>query len=182
MEEASFQIRRGERADAAALAEFAARTFAETFGPANRPEDMAAHLTSSYGLRQQTRELADPNVISLMAEPAGRLAAYAQVRRQPPPDCVPCETPVELWRFYVDRPWHGRGLAQRLMAAVKDAARELDGCCLWLSVWELNPRAIAFYEKCGFRDVGTHSFWLGTDRQTDRVMVAEVARTAPRST
>jgi ribosomal protein S18 acetylase RimI-like enzyme len=57
------------------------------------------------------------------------------------------------------------------MAAVLRAAVELGGVTLWLGVWERNPRAIAFYQKCGFRDVGSHDFWFGNDRQTDRVMV-----------
>ena len=41
---------------------------------------------------------------------------------------------------------------------------------LWLSVWELNPRAQAFYRKMGFADVGSTVFFVGPDRQTDRVM------------
>ena len=35
-------------------------------------------------------------------------------------------------------------------------------------------RAIRFYTKSGFVDMGSHDFVLGTDRQTDRVMVAPV--------
>jgi len=74
-------------------------------------------------------------------------------------------------RFCVDRPWHGRGLAQTLMAATADTARAAGGSTLWLGVWERNGRAIAFYRKCGFEDVGTHSFVLGDDHQRDRVLV-----------
>jgi ribosomal protein S18 acetylase RimI-like enzyme len=77
---------------------------------------------------------------------------------------------VEIRRFYVDRPFHGRGIAQALMRAVEETARTLGGRTLWLGVWERNPRAIAFYSKCGFVDVGQHDFILGTEEQTDRVM------------
>jgi len=41
---------------------------------------------------------------------------------------------------------------------------------MWLGVWERNLRAIAFYAKCGFIDVGSHVFELGSDLQTDRIM------------
>lgn len=167
-------IRRAEPADAAALADFAARIFNETYGAYNRPEDMAAYLASRYGVRQQAEEIANPDLITLVAEEGGRLAAFAQVRRQEPPECVTEEATVEIWRFYVDRSWQGRGLAQRLMAGAFEAARGLGAHRIWLSVWERNPRAIAFYGKCGFRDVGTKDFWLGADLQTDRVLVAEV--------
>jgi GNAT superfamily N-acetyltransferase len=166
-------IRRAQAADGAALAEFAARIFDETFGPDNRPEDMAAHLADRFGVRQQTEEILDPAIVTLLMEEDGRLIAYTQVTTlHAPPPCVTGEAPVEIGRFYVDRSWHGRGLAQRLMAAARDAARELGGRTAWLAVWERNPRAIAFYEKQGFRDVGSQPFRLGSDLQTDRVMVA----------
>lgn len=169
------RIRRAEPADAAALAEFAARIFAETFGPDNRPEDMAAHLAERFGVRQQTEEILDPAVVTLLVEDGGRLIGYTQVATlHAPPLCVTGEAPVEIGRFYVDRAWHGKGLAQGLMAAARDAARELGGRTVWLAVWEHNPRAIAFYEKQGFRDVGSQPFRLGTDLQTDRVMVGEL--------
>ena len=80
--------------------------------------------------------------------------------------------PIELQRFYVDRPAHGTGVAQALMGAARQAAREFGGEHLWLGVWERNPRAIAFYTKAGFRDVGSTVFQVGPDRQTDRVLVA----------
>ena len=175
MTEPGLEIRRAEPADAGPLAEFAARIFDETFGPDNRPEDMAAHLADRFGLRQQTEEILNPEVVTLLVEDGGRLIAFTQVTTlHAPPACVTREAPVEIGRFYVDRSWHGRGLAQRLMAAALDAARSLGGETVWLTVWEHNPRAIAFYEKCGFRDVGSQPFRLGSDLQTDRVMGAPI--------
>lgn len=171
---AEVAIRRAVPSDAAELAGLGARTFSDAFGADNRPEDLEAHLTTSYGIRQQAEELANPDMVTLVAEHDGELAAFAQVRRGPAPACVAGESPVELWRFYVDRSWHGRGIAQRLMDASLAAARELGGRTLWLSVWERNPRAIAFYTKTGFRNVGTKDFWVGSDRQTDFVLVADL--------
>lgn len=169
-------IRRGTPDDAPELARFAARTFEETFGAANDPAHLAEHLATAYGPRQQERELRDPDCLTLLLETGDGLAGYAQVRRHQPPPCVGGPQPVELARFYVDRPWQGRGLAQRLMAAAATAAAELGGRTLWLGVWERNPRAIAFYTKSGFSDAGSTVFFVGPDRQTDRVLVAEVDR------
>lgn len=178
--EASPAVRRAGPADALRLAEFARRTFAETFGPENLPEDMAAFLDASYGVEQQAKELTDPAYITLLVDVGSELAAYAQVRRLTHPDCVTGPSPVELYRFYVDRPWHGRGVAQQLMDGVQLAADELGGKTLWLSVWERNPRALAFYGKCGFADVGSAPFYVGSDRQTDRILAKDVAaRSSP---
>jgi hypothetical protein len=57
----------------------------ETFGPDNRPEDIAAHLAQSFGPAQQGRELADPDYVSLVMDGSVGIAAYAQVRRATPP-------------------------------------------------------------------------------------------------
>jgi ribosomal protein S18 acetylase RimI-like enzyme len=169
-------LRRATPADAEPLSRLAARIFTETFAADNAPDDLAAFLATAYGVRQQSEEIVDPDVITLVAEAPEGMAGYAQVRRgSEMPDCVETEQPVELWRFYILKDWHGGGLAHRLMAAAMEAARELGGRNIWLSVWERNPRAIAFYEKHGFRDVGAADFWVGSDCQTDRILVAPVS-------
>lgn len=152
------------------MAEFAAATFRDAFGAENNDADLALHLARSYGLAQQTAELAHPAITTLLAVADGALAGYAQLRPGLPPPCVTAARPIELWRFYVARPWQGRGVAQALMTAAIGAARERDAAVLWLGVWERNPRARAFYKKSGFVDVGSQTFLVGTDEQTDRVM------------
>ena len=152
------------------MAAFAAATFRDAFGADNDDADLALHLARSYGVPQQTAELAHPAITTLLAFADGELAGYAQLRPGLPPPCVTAARPIELWRFYVARPWQGRGVAQTLMAAAVGAARERRGAVLWLGVWERNPRAQAFYRKSGFTDVGSQVFLVGTDPQTDRVM------------
>ncbi len=169
-------IRPGTAADAAALAAFAARTFSETFAEGSTPEDMQAHLARAYGVAQQTAELTDPAMVTLLAEEGERLVGYAQLRHATPPVCVTAPDPIEVHRFYVDRAAHGTGVAQALMAAVQAAARAAGARHLWLGVWEHNERALRFYGKSCFVDVGSHVFVLGADRQTDRVMVAPVPK------
>jgi GNAT superfamily N-acetyltransferase len=163
-------IRRGTAADAVALAALARDTFFDTFASTNDAADMALHLERSYGVAQQTAELTDAAVITLLVEENGQPVAYAQLRTGHVPDCVKGAKATELWRFYVTRDWHGKGIAQRLMDRVLDEARQAGAETVWLGVWERNPRALAFYGKCGFVDVGEHVFLFGTDPQTDRVM------------
>lgn len=178
----SVEIRHAEPADAAVLAELAARTFAETFGADNTPEDLAAHLSASYGVAQQARELAAADVRTLLAYRNEELIGFAQVRRQEPPSCVVEAHPIELHRFYLTRSAHGTGAAAPLMRAAREAARELGGRHMWLGVWERNPRAIAFYLKSGFVKVGSHDFIVGRDRQTDWVFIAPLPTEASGAT
>jgi len=165
-------IRTATVADAAVLAELARRTFYDTFASTNDPTDMALFLAESYGVDQQTLELNNRDITTLLAEEDGEAIAFAQIRAGHVPDCVSGAEPIELWRFYVAHQWHGRGIAQSLMDRVKTEARLRGAKTLWLGVWERNDRARAFYVKCGFTDAGEHIFLFGTDPQTDLVMVA----------
>ena len=164
-------IRRGAAADASALSAFAAATFSDTYGRYNDPENLNRHIASAFNATQQAEELADPEVATLIAHREDAFAGYAQVRRADAPACVTHASPIELQRFYVDAAWHGCGLAQRLLDEACAAARAFGGSVLWLKVWERNARAIAFYRKSRFIDVGTADFFVGSDRQTDRVLV-----------
>jgi ribosomal protein S18 acetylase RimI-like enzyme len=177
----SLDIRRGAEGDARALAELAARTFQETFAADNRPEDIALHVARAYGPSQQLNELRDSNVTTLLADLDGQLAGYAQLRIGSSPKCVSGEKPIELWRFYVESAWHGRGVAQALMTQVDLEARSRGAMTLWLGVWEQNERAKAFYRKAGFTDVGSQIFTVGSDAQTDRIMVRRIGSSGPHS-
>jgi diamine N-acetyltransferase len=167
-------IRRATTADAAMLAMHGARMFAETFAADNRPEDMTAYLALSFGPAIQAREIADPAKTFLVAESAEAVVGYAVVSESERPPMVHEPSAVELVRFYIDAPFHGTGAARVLMRAVDDEARRRGARAVWLDVWERNPRAIRFYEKCGFRDVGAQRFLLGDDVQRDRVMLREL--------
>jgi GNAT superfamily N-acetyltransferase len=163
-------IRRATPADASLLASLGAETFVKSFGAQNTPENLAMHLASAFGEEIQMREITDPAITYLIAEQDGRVAGYAQVREGEAPACVTGPAPVEVRRFYVVHDFHGSGIAQALMDACASEARRRGGRTLWLGVFEQNPRAIRFYTKFGYQDVGGQTFLLGDDPQQDRVL------------
>lgn len=163
-------IRRAVPGDAAALAALAERTFVEAFGARNRPEDLALHCAASYGEAIQRGEILSDALATFVAVGPAGLSGYLQMAWETPPPGIVGARPVEIRRFYVDAPWHGRGLAQALMATALDVAAGRAADPLWLGVWEENPRGIAFYRKCGFTVVGSHVFVVGSDPQRDLLM------------
>jgi GNAT superfamily N-acetyltransferase len=159
-------IRVATPADAATLAALSLKTFVDTFAPHNTAADMDSYTSVAFGEEKQRREIETDGVITLLGEEDDDAIAYAQIRHTPGAP----HGDVELARFYVDQPHHGRGIAPALMDAVETQARILGGTRLWLGVWEHNLRAIAFYRKRGFVQCGAQPFLLGTDLQTDLVM------------
>ncbi len=164
------RIRRARGRDAAALADLAERTFREAFGDLNTPEDVDLHCLSTFGEGIQAREIAAVEMSTLVCEQSGALIAYGQLGWGEAPACVLGSNPAEIRRLYVDQQWHGKGIAQALMTALLDRAAAGGSGVAWLGVWERNPRAIAFYSKCGFVEAGDHTFVLGRDPQRDLVL------------
>ncbi len=173
-------IRPASLVDAEPLSRLAEATFRSTFGAANTPEDMDLHCRTSYGAAIQSGEIADPRMLTLLCEGDEGLVGFAQLRWGDAPDCVAATSPGEIQRLYVASGWHGRGIAQELMAACFEALRARGSDVAWLGVWERNPRAIAFYRKCGFVEVGDHVFALGSDPQRDILMARPLAGSPPR--
>lgn len=164
-------IRKANSEDARALAQLAESTFVETFGAFNTPEDLSAHVSAEYGESIQAREIADPEIVTLLCDMDGALAGYSQLHWDPPPPCVRGIVPGEIRRFYVGSAWHGRGVAQTLMQAALNEFMARGNDVVWLGVWEHNPRAQSFYRKYDFMEVGDHTFVVGSDPQRDIIMM-----------
>jgi ribosomal protein S18 acetylase RimI-like enzyme len=170
------RIRRAGADDAAVLSELAARLFRQTYEGDVPAADLDAFLAASFSPDSQRNELDDPTTRTLLVELGHQAIGYAQVRRRSlPVETSDADAEVELARLYIDRPWHGRGVAAAVLAEAGRLALELGSGSVWLGVWERNGRAVAFYERRGFRPVGVQEFRLGSERHRDRVMVADIA-------
>jgi ribosomal protein S18 acetylase RimI-like enzyme len=154
---ASIEIRRAQAADAAALSQFAARLFRATYGE--------AYVTKAFRPDIQATEIADPEAAVFLATDGDTIAGYAHLVVSPS-----IADASLLSRIYIDTAWRGQGLANHLLDAVisECAARGVER--LQLTVYEKNARAIAFYDKVGFVPVGSTTFTVGQDVQTDIVM------------
>ena len=170
------RIRKGAPADAALVSELALRIFMDTFAAQNKPEDIVKHVAQRYSVAIQRDELTDPTFTYLIAEVDGTAAGFAMIGEPRSESCSNFTKPIELFRFYVDKSWHGKGVAVPLMNACYEEALRRRGETICLSVWEHNPRAIRFYEKAGYAKSGTQPYVLGDDVQTDWVMTREIPR------
>ena len=173
-DKANVTIRRATAMDAPLLAAMGARTFYETFAADNTAENMAAYLASAFTPETLASELTDERAIFLIAEAGDAAAGYAKLLQGDPEPCVTGENPMELCRIYCETAWQGRGVGAALMRAAQETARTHGAQTLYLGVWEHNPRAIAFYDRWGFRAVGSHVFIVGDDPQTDIVMQVDL--------
>ncbi|MEO7457533.1 MAG: GNAT family N-acetyltransferase [Gemmatimonadaceae bacterium] len=168
-------MRRAAAGDAALLADLARSTFVDTFAADNTADDMRDYVASAFGEESQRAELADERNTVFLAERDGETVGYMVLRDGDVPSFVAPGDAIEIARLYAIRRLIGAGIGASLMQCALSEAASRGKQVIWLGVWERNVRAIAFYARWGFRDVGTQSFQLGSDVQQDRVMARAVA-------
>lgn len=169
-------IRQATPDDAKPLTDLAYTTFWDAFAhhPKNAPDDLNHYMRQAFNLEQITEELLETSSIFLIAEIDGKAAGYAKLITGSTEAGITAERPIELSRLYSHQEYIGKGVGQTLMDACFERARRDGHDVMWLGVWEHNPRAQRFYEKNGFRVVGSHTFQLGSDPQTDLLMQQEL--------
>ena len=175
--------------EAAHLSEFARDNFDKTYGPLCRAADVDAYMASELTPSQLLRVLTNPTSWVFAAIVDEEWVGYAHVRLAPLPEGLHSQhssalstTPMELSRFYVSRKFQGLGVAKQMLGIVL-AHAELQGSpTVWLSVWQENARAIAFYKKRGFESIGEGKFLMGEDLQDDFIMERAVQNSPALST
>jgi GNAT superfamily N-acetyltransferase len=165
--------------DAAELSRFGAAAFIDWYLPDNEPENVYAHVEATYRPELQAAEIAEPGQWALLAHVNGTLAGYTLLRiHSACPEGV-TQADAEIRRFYVGREWHGLGVAVQLMQGIVRQGQSAGARGFWLTCWERNPRALAFYAKCGFVRVGTATFTVGNDPQTDHLLALDFSKSHP---
>lgn len=167
------KIRFAAREDAETLATIGAASFYDAFSgdERNRPEDMRAYMEEHFTARAIARDLANRDVIYLIAEAGGRAAGYAKLQTGAAEAGVEAATnPIELCRLYSLDEFIGKGVGRELMLRSLEFACEKSCDVFWLGVWEFNFRAQKFYARFGFEKCGEHIFLLGSDPQTDWIL------------
>jgi len=168
-------IRYGNADDVTMLSELGAKTFYDTFAKDNTPQNISLYMKKSFSTEIQLNELSRPDVLFLIAESEDEPVGYAKLKMNSNDESVKGIKVIEIERIYASQEYIGRGVGKELMKACINEAKQKDCNSIWLGVWEKNPRAINFYKKWGFREVGTHIFMLGDDPQRDFIMELNLA-------
>jgi diamine N-acetyltransferase len=168
-------IRKATAPDAGALAGLAAVTFPLACPPSSSPEDIAAYVRNTLSAANFAEYLAEPEITVLVVDADGGLRGYSMLVARPAEDpevaaALTLLPSVELSKCYVHPEHHGLGAAAELMKASIEQAAATGAAGVWLAVDVQNARAVRFYEKNGFRKVGTKSFQLGASVEHGFVM------------
>ncbi len=166
-------IRKATTDDAQMLSELAAMTFWDAYRGESKLENqyLKAYIDSAFNLGQIETEIKEKTTIFLLSENQNGQIGYAKLKvgsRRPE---IKFENPVEISRLYLNNACIGQGYGGELLNQCIDEGKQRNCGAVWLSVWEHNKKAIRFYKKYGFTNVGQHIFDLAGSKQTDVLML-----------
>ncbi|MEJ0059196.1 MAG: GNAT family N-acetyltransferase [Terricaulis sp.] len=156
--------------DAPRLSLIARATFLATYAHMVAGADILAHCAEKLSASAFAAWFDEPAVRLWLAEaPLGAPVGYVAL-------CAP-DLPValqsgdlELRRIYVLQGMHGSGAGDALMNAALEYARVVGAPRVLLGVNRENHRALAFYAKHRFTQVGTRQFKVGASLYDDFVL------------
>ncbi|RCW71624.1 GNAT family N-acetyltransferase [Pseudorhodoferax soli] len=168
--DAILALRSAGPGDAARLAVLATQVWLHTYATDGIGDDIARHVLSELGVDRYAALLGDPRTSVLVAERGQRLVGMAVARGKAP---CPAGAPstVELQTLYVQAHFIGSGIGKRLLQAVEAQVLAAADCAPWLMVNARNDRALAFYRRQGYTQIGTDWFVLGETRHENLVLI-----------
>ncbi|MDB5192195.1 MAG: spermine/spermidine N-acetyltransferase [Segetibacter sp.] len=166
----SFHFKVATAKDVEAVQEISRITFYQAFHGQNSKEDMDLFLKENFTATSTKKELADKNNLFLLLYQDTNLIGYVKLSESEAPADLSDLKTIEIARIYLLTNKTGKGAGALLIQKIIEVAKEKNKEAIWLGVWELNSKAIAFYEKWGFQKFGQHHFVLGKDIQNDWLM------------
>lgn len=152
------------------LLEISYETFNETFKKQNSPENIKAYLERAFNLKQLEKELSNISSQFFFVYLNNEVAGYLKININDAQSEEMSDESLEIERIYIKRKFQKHGLGMYLLNKAIEIAMEFNKKKIWLGVWEKNENAIAFYEKMGFVQTGSHSFYMGNEEQVDFIM------------
>ena len=160
--------------DVDTLCRLGAATFRETYRTISDPREVDEYADEHFTATKVTAWFSRPCARTLLAFVSGSPVGYAHVRSAKVPACVSDRRAVELSRLYLLASAQGTGIGGALIEAALGAIAALGGQTVWLGAYDRNVKALAFYARRGFVQVGTHEFEFGGQVYADPVLTRRV--------
>ena len=160
--------------DAQALSHLGAATFLASFANDHPGKPLIEHLNTENSVEYYSEKLSDPEIDIVIGEtPLGAPVGYVMLVPPEHPD-LQQEGDLELKRIYLLGPWQGGGNGGALMEQAFNIALARGAKRLLLAVYEVNKRAMAFYERNGFACIGETVFMVGEVAFRDMVYARDM--------
>lgn len=168
-ENTDIDLRVAVDSDALSIAALATQVFLDTYAMEGIRPSVAREVHEHFSPAAVSALLSAPGTRFLLAERAGHLIGFAELRLGAAHELVPDRPTAELHRLYVQARSAGSGVGTALLREAEDRAAREGAATLWLIVWAENSKALAFYARRGYEELGVASYVFESDQYETRV-------------
>ncbi len=139
-------------------------TFAETFGHLFRdPEDLKEYFNRTFSVAKIEKSISQSTNKFWITFVDKLPVAYAKLKLDSPSDFIKQAKVCQLQKIYVLRDFLSLKIGYQLQTLLLEEATAGGFEKIWLSVLVENERAVSFYKKNNFVEVGKHDFQIGKE-------------------
>lgn len=124
----------------------------------NDKTDLLKYLDNNFSVSKTKESINDSKNLFYIIYVNDLPVGYAKLVLKAIHKSVASKNSCRLERIYIQKEFIPLKIGQKLLAFVERKAKEVQFDTLWLSVYIKNNRAIRFYEKNEFKNVGDLSF------------------------
>lgn len=150
---AGVSFRAGAPSDALCVSVLATQVFLDTYAVDGISASLAREVDEHFAIRKVEALLAAPATRFIVAEQAEHLIGFVQLTFGAVQEGVPAPA-AEINRLYVLRRFASQGIGRGLLRESESLAAEQGAKAMWLTAWVGNARALQFYPRQGYLDVG----------------------------
>ena len=152
-------IKNAKQNQAESIAELGKTTYVESHGHfIEDKNDLKEYINEAFSVDKIKEDLHDANIQYYLVYSDDILVGYAKLVMNKLCDKVASQNVCCLEKIYILGDYIPLKIGQQLMTFVEENARILNFDTIWLTVYILNHRAIRFYERNVFKDVGVLNF------------------------
>jgi len=154
-------IHQANSKDAVELSSVCSRSFIETYEGKGkkRPKEMVyEYVRKKFNPKVLLEEINASPIETWVLVSNKKIIGYFKLIKEIPPDFVKNKNLIHLERIYLLKEFHQKGFGKALLAKAEERAIEMGHDGIWLGVWDENQAAIQFYNKNGFKKVGSHNW------------------------
>ena len=143
--------------------------FLDTYAAAGMRAALAREVVEHFAPAKIESLLEYESTEFILVENDGHLVGFVQVTHGARHALVSHGATSEVNRLYVHERFTGQGIGKALLRRAEKSAAARGADALWLTAWIGNARAIGFYPKQGYVDVGATDYVFENDHYENRV-------------
>lgn len=162
-------LRDADAADALCIGVLATQVFLDTYATGGIRPNIAREVLEQLSTPAVEAMIRASGARFILAERARHLIGFVQLQLGATHPALDAPHAVEIVRLYAQQRFAGQGVGTRLLEHAEALAAAAHATHAWLTAWSGNHRALAFYARRGYADVGATMYAFQGEEFENRV-------------